>query len=109
MAAKLGGDNDSPIAEINIVPFVDIILVVLIIFMATATIITNPSIKINLPKAASGDETVPSQLNISIGASGETQLNGKTVTDEQITQMAQQALQENPQIQMEEHSLNSVM
>jgi len=99
MAGKLGGDNDEPIAEINIVPFVDIILVVLIIFMASATIITNPSIKINLPKAASGDDTIHSQLTITVSATVEPQHNDKTVTDEQITKMAKDALQSNPDIQ----------
>ncbi len=99
MAAKIGGDDDQPIADINIVPFVDIILVVLIIFMATASIITNPSIKINLPKAASGEETTPSQLSISIAANGETQLNGKAVSDEEISKIAKETLQTNPQIQ----------
>ena len=99
MAAKIGGDDDSPIAEINIVPFVDIILVVLIIFMATATIINNPSIRINLPKAASGEDTVPSQLNIAISSGGETQLNGKSATDEEISKTAIDSLSANPQIQ----------
>ena len=51
MAAKMGGDNDEPISEINIVPFVDIILVVLIIFMITTPFIVKPSINFNLPKA----------------------------------------------------------
>ena len=37
MAGKIGGGDDQPIAEINIVPFVDIILVVLIIFMVTTS------------------------------------------------------------------------
>ena len=40
MAAKLGGDDEEAIVDINITPFVDIILVVLIIFMVTATYIT---------------------------------------------------------------------
>ncbi|MES2856659.1 MAG: biopolymer transporter ExbD, partial [Bdellovibrionota bacterium] len=56
---KLGGDDDEPIAEINVVPLVDIILVVLIIFMVTAPMVLKPTIDINLPKAASGDETPP--------------------------------------------------
>ncbi|NJL25005.1 MAG: biopolymer transporter ExbD, partial [Calothrix sp. SM1_5_4] len=66
MAAKISGDDDEPIADINIVPFVDIILVVLIIFMVTTPFIMKPSINVNLPKAGSGDETAPSELSISI-------------------------------------------
>ena len=70
MAANLGDNNDEPIAEINIVPFVDIILVVLIIFMVTTPFIMKPSINIHLPKAASGSDTTPSQLTITIGSGG---------------------------------------
>ena len=42
------------ITDINVTPLVDITLVLLIIFMVTAPIIVNPSIKVELPKAASG-------------------------------------------------------
>lgn len=99
MAARIGGDDDEPIAEINIVPFVDIILVVLIIFMVTTPFIMKPSININLPKAASGSETTPSQLTIMISSSGETILNGKVVKDEEIGQHAFEAVTKKPDIQ----------
>lgn len=99
MAAKIGGDSDGPIAEINIVPFVDIILVVLIIFMVTTPFILKPSIPINLPKAGSGSDTVPSQLSIAINANGETTLNGKPATDEEISQYAQNVVVKEPTIQ----------
>ena len=47
MGAKLGGDDDAPIVDINVTPLVDIVLVLLIIFMVTATYIVKPSIKVN--------------------------------------------------------------
>ena len=99
MAAKLGGDDDSPIAEINIVPFVDIILVVLIIFMVTTPFIVKPSININLPKATSANESVPSQLNISISAAGQVFLNGKASTDKNIEDYAKSTLTTQPDLQ----------
>ena len=99
MGTKLSGDNDGPIADINIVPFVDIILVVLIIFMVTTPFIVKPSININLPKAASGDDSVPSQLNISIAASGEAYLNGKPSNDVSITEYAKKSLLSRPDMQ----------
>lgn len=88
MASRIGGDNDEPISDINIVPFVDIILVVLIIFMITTPFIVKPSININLPKAASGEETIPSEITVSVTADGSALLNGKPATDEQITAFA---------------------
>ena len=99
MAAKIGGDDDQPIAEINIVPFVDIILVVLIIFMITTPIIVKPSININLPKAASGEDTAPSQLTITVTADGHALLNGKEATDEEITNFSKDAVAKKPEMQ----------
>ena len=55
------------IADINVTPLVDITLVLLIIFMVTAPmIVNNPSIKVELPKAATGDETLKSTLALTL-------------------------------------------
>jgi biopolymer transport protein ExbD len=78
MAGRIGGDgDDEPIAEINVVPLVDIILVVLIIFMVTAPLVLKPTIDINLPKSSSGDTSAPSPLNIAVGKDGAITLNGQ--------------------------------
>ena len=99
MGLKSGADNDEAIADINVVPLVDIILVVLIIFMVTAPMFLKPSINVNLPKAASGEKTAPSQLNITLTADGKTMLNGTKSSDDQITTKAQEELQKNPEVQ----------
>jgi biopolymer transport protein ExbD len=99
MGAKLGGDDDGPISEINIVPFVDIILVVLIIFMIATPFIVKPSININLPKAASGEDTTPSTLTLSIAPDGKTFLNGKTIADADISEAAKSAVSTKPDTQ----------
>ena len=53
--------------EINITPFTDVILVLLIIFMITTPLILQSSIKVNLPEAASGKPfTNTRQINITI-------------------------------------------
>jgi biopolymer transport protein TolR len=55
------------IADINVTPLVDITLVLLIVFMVTAPmIVNNPSIKVELPKAATGDETLKSTLSLTL-------------------------------------------
>ena len=55
------------ITDINVTPLVDITLVLLIIFMVTAPmIVNNPSIKVELPKAATGDETLKSTLALTL-------------------------------------------
>lgn len=78
--SKLGGDDDG-MTEINIVPLVDVILVVLIIFMVTTSYIVSPSIKVNLPDAATGDATAPSSLAITVAADRSLLLDGKAVEE----------------------------
>src|ERR1700729_2875962 len=100
MASKIsGGDNDEPIADINIVPFVDIILVVLIIFMVTTPFIMKPSINVNLPKAGSGDDTTPSELTVSITADGHVSLNGKPSNEAAITAYSKELAIKKPEVQ----------
>ncbi len=99
MASKITGDNDEPIADINIVPFVDIILVVLIIFMVTTPLIMKPSIAVNLPKSGTGDDTTPSELAISILKDGSLLLNGKPSDEASITSYSQGVSQTKPDIQ----------
>jgi biopolymer transport protein TolR len=54
-------------ADINVTPLVDITLVLLIIFMVAAPlIVSNPSIKVDLPRAATADETKKSTLGIAM-------------------------------------------
>ncbi len=84
MAGKLGGGSDEPMTEINIVPLVDIVLVVLIIFMVTATYIVSPSIKVNLPEAATGENVEPSSLGITVAADGALFLDGAPVSEDAL-------------------------
>lgn len=91
--------EDEPLSEINVVPLVDIILVVLIIFMVTAPMFIKPTINVNLPKAASGDQTAPSKLNIALTADGRINLNGVFADEAQVSQRAAEELSKNPDVQ----------
>lgn len=92
-------DSDDVIADINVVPLVDIILVVLIIFMVTAPMIMKPSINVNLPKAASGDKTTPGGLSITLMTDGRILLNGAASDIEKIKAQATSELAKNPETQ----------
>lgn len=97
MAGGLQNQQDEePIAAINIVPLVDIILVVLIIFMVTAPLVLKPVIDVNLPKASSGEESPPAPLNVAIGRDGQIAVNGQTSTMDQLAAVAAQAVAEKP-------------
>jgi biopolymer transport protein ExbD len=97
MAMKL--NEDEAISEINVVPLVDIILVVLIIFMVTAPMIMKPAINVNLPKAGSGDPSAPSQLTISITNGGVLMLNSAKSDEQSISEKAATEVGKNPDVQ----------
>ncbi len=96
---KSSQDHDDSISEINVVPLVDIILVVLIIFMVTAPMFMKPSINVNLPKAASGEQTTPSQLNITLAKDGRVLVNGTASSDDEIKRLAVDEVTKNAEIQ----------
>lgn len=99
MAFKSLHDDNEAIADINVVPLVDIILVVLIIFMVTAPMFMKPTINVNLPKAASGDQTAPSKLNIALTADGRINLNGTFVSEEDVRVKATDEVAKNADVQ----------
>lgn len=99
MAAFDSGNDNEAIADINVVPLVDIILVVLIIFMVTAPMFMKPTINVNLPKAASGEQTAPSKLNIALTADGRINLNGSFVTEEDVRAKASEEVAKNAEVQ----------
>ncbi len=76
--------EDSAITGINVTPLVDIILVVLIIFMATAPLIHNRAMKVDLPKAAQHERAATEALQVVYNAQREISLSGKRVTEEQL-------------------------
>jgi len=66
MGVKTSGDGDEGIFDINVTPLVDVMLVLLIIFMVTATFIVTPVVKVELPKAASEDRLQEDKPTLSI-------------------------------------------
>jgi len=94
------------ISEINVTPLVDITLVLLIIMMVAAPIIANnPSIKVELPKAASSDETQKTTLSFTLtkkegGAAGyDLYLNGEKVDEPKAQRMVSEMVQQKKDIQ----------
>lgn len=84
MAANIYEEHDDVIAEINIVPFVDIVLVLLIIFMLTSSAIVRASITVELPSAASAGDAVSSTLNVVLTADNTLYLNGEETDHEAL-------------------------
>ncbi|MFT4622072.1 MAG: biopolymer transport protein ExbD [Myxococcota bacterium] len=91
MGSRLGAHDDDIIADINITPFVDIILVVLIIFMVTATTIVQSSIKVNLPDAATGEATESTSLGLTLLTDGSLLLDGESIGPDRLRERLRDA------------------
>lgn len=98
-----GSDDDDlgsqTITGINVTPLVDITLVLLIIFMVTATVIVNAGIKVELPKAASGSEQAKTTLSLTVAKDGGLYLNGEKSDDQSIASYIRGTLPTNPDLQ----------
>ncbi len=70
--------NSKLMAEINIAPFTDVILVLLIVFMVTTPLIYRSSIKIALPRVSHNQQPLESRdINVSITSGGEVYLDNE--------------------------------
>ena len=84
MAFKLKNSRNDPMSEINVTPFVDVMLVLLIIFMVTAPLLTS-GIKINLPESSSilkNEKKEP--VTISLNKKGKIFINKKVFTRKKL-------------------------
>lgn len=75
-ASKFSSDSDELVADINITPFVDVVLVLLVIFIVMAPVIAKNSIDIKLPKAASSDGPKTKTLGITVNQQGQILIDG---------------------------------
>lgn len=93
-----GGDDDDVISAINITPFVDIILVILIIFMVTTTYIVQAQIEVNLPTAASGQAEVRQTMVLQVTKEGRYVLDGEFITLEALATRARSIKADDPEV-----------
>lgn len=89
--------SGAPMAEINMVPLIDVMLVLLVIFIVAAPLLTH-SVQLELPKATAQAATVKAdKIEFSINAQGLRHWNGEVVTREDAAQRfvaeAQKAVQ----------------
>lgn len=94
----LGNSNtQQPMAEINMIPLIDVMLVLLIIFIITAPLVTH-AVKVDLPNASSTEnETKPEHIQLTLNAAGEVFWNGDLVDEAGWRQrMAEAAEQPTP-------------
>ena len=68
-------DNRNLVTGINVTPLVDITLVLLIIFMVTATFISEQALQVNLPKVVKEEKAPHPAMVVTMGAKGELKFN----------------------------------
>jgi biopolymer transport protein ExbD len=93
-----GDADDEAISVINIIPFVDIALVLLIIFMLTSAAIVKASFKVDLPKAANAGQSVESTINLVVTKERQLYLNGQLTSLPEVAAFVQVAAQVNPDV-----------
>src|SRR5262245_62980340 len=73
------GSGPAPMAEINMIPLIDVMLVLLVIFIITAPLLTH-AVKVDLPRAASQPNiTKPDNVQLAIDAGGRVYWNGEVL------------------------------
>ncbi len=101
MAGQLPSQSDDnlPVAAINVTPFVDVVLVLLVIFMVTAPALMKDVLGLNLPKSASTDQKAVASLGIAITKTGQVLYNGNVVTLDTLATEVKKAKEANPETQ----------
>jgi biopolymer transport protein ExbD len=76
-----GRGRRGAIVGINVTPVVDVVLVLLVIMMVSATYIVSQSLKVELPKTATSDESTPSIAAVTLTKEGKTFFNNEPVDE----------------------------
>jgi biopolymer transport protein ExbD len=87
MNFRRGSRNEEP--EINMIPLIDVVLVIIIFLMLTTTFSKVSGLEINLPTAASdGSDAVSNEIVVAVTAAGDVLVNREPVTDRGIDAIA---------------------
>lgn len=95
-----GDDDDDLISDINVTPLVDVVLVLLIILMVTATAIVSKTIPMELPSASTAEQSpsTPTTLGISIDEEGQLFLDREAVTEAELRSRVTTAREADPEV-----------
>ena len=92
-------DETGLMSSINITPFVDVTLVLLIIFIVTAPMLVKDVLDLRLPKSSVSDGQATQTLGLAVNRDGNFLLNGTLVDEDSLELAVKQALATNPAVQ----------
>ena len=84
------------ISGINITPFTDVVLVLLVIFMIATPLLIRSEIKVNLPRTAAADAAAPTTIVVTIDAAGNVYVDGARVALAQLAPSLSSTLRKRP-------------
>lgn len=88
-------DHDEPMAEMNVIPLVDVMLVLLVVFIVAAPVITH-SVTLDLPKASSErQDEDPESVTLSLDGEGKLYLDDKPLSESRLESVLTQARRDN--------------
>ena len=91
------GGGQAPMAEINMIPLIDVMLVLLVIFIITAPLLTH-AVKVDLPKASSSpNRTKPDNVQLAIDDAGAVYWNGVVLERRAWRERMEEAAAQRPQ------------
>ena len=98
------GSQPMAMAEINMIPLIDVMLVLLVIFIITAPLLTH-AVKLDLPKASSQPNlTKPDHIAVSIDAQGGVFWNGEQLDRKSLREHLAAAAAQRPQPEVHLHA-----
>jgi len=100
VAAAGQSGTQGPIVGINVTPMVDVVLVLLIIMMVSATYIVQQSLKVELPKTATSDEAASSPAAVTITREGAFFFGGAPVDEAQLALHLRAAVHANADVNL---------
>src|SRR5580658_944056 len=93
-------NGSGPIVGINVTPMVDVVLVLLVIMMVSATYIVQQSLKVELPKTATSDEATTSPAAVTITRDGAFLFGGTPVDEPELTAHLRSAVHANADVSL---------
>ncbi|MDR2451831.1 MAG: biopolymer transporter ExbD [Candidatus Accumulibacter sp.] len=100
MAYRRRAQAKQPLSEINMIPLIDVMLVLLIIFIVAAPLLTH-AVKIELPKVSSAPADVkPETIHLAVRADGSLYWNGEAIGEDMLSPRMEETARRLPQAEI---------